>query len=233
MNYQNIGKSVKIFTKNKLKFIFFIILIILLIVYYKTYFNPEHTGTLLPFLSDGIFPELIGVCIEFIIILCIIDFLQKKEEMSRKIISEKRLREIFIFFLKHIDDYLPNDIKINVNYPENQDGKNEFLYGKHYEKNQAYFDMLIEYFKENQITDVIKDKIKNYCEREIATVRCLTPVVATLDDQNFKSWLRIIFYMDAIIANEHTVERCMVNIINHMKKFEGASKKNGWLIKDD
>lgn len=224
----------KIFTKNKMKFIFFIILIVLSYLHLNTYFNSEYDGTLLSFLSDGILPELIGVCIEFIIILCIIDYLQKKEEKNKKIISEKRLREIFIFFLKHIDEYLPNDIKINVNYPENQDGKNEFLYGKHYEKNQEYFDMLIKYFKENQITDVIKDKIKNYCEREIATVRCLIPVVATLDDQNFKSWIRIIFYMDAIIIpKEYSVEECMANIISHMKKFENASFNNDWLVIDD
>ncbi|MGG4693708.1 hypothetical protein ACLPD9_16920, partial [Proteus mirabilis] len=59
------------------------------------------------------------------------------------------------------------------------------------------------------------------------------PVVATLHDQNFKSWIRIMFYMDAIIANEYPVEESMAKIISHMKKFEKASFDNGWLVKDD
>lgn len=231
MNYQNIGKSVKIFTKNKMKSSFVVIFIALLIFYFLSYVmsNDEF----FPFFSDGLLPELMGVCLEFIIILYFIDYIQKKEDMNKKIVSEKRLREILIFFLRHIDIYLPEDLKINKNYPKKSNGKDEFLYGVHYKRNQKYLDLLIKHFRKNQLSKSDENKLKNFCEREIATVRCLTPVVATLDDQNFKSWIRIMFYMDAIIANEYPLEECMAKIISHMKLFEKASFDKGWLVKDD
>lgn len=88
------------------------------------------------------------------------------------------------------------------------------MYGKHYEKNQEYFDMLIKYFKENQITDVIKDKIKNYCEREIATVRCLTPVVATLDDQILNHGLELYFiWMLLLLMNTQWRDAWLILLI--------------------
>ncbi|HHR6399539.1 hypothetical protein ACLI07_10565 [Providencia huaxiensis] len=221
----------KIFNKNKMKFSFVVIFFVLLLLYFYSYVISNDN--LFPFFSDGLLPELMGVCLEFIVILYFIDYIQKKEDMNRKIVSEKRLREILIFFLRHIDIYLPEDLKINKHYPKNSNDKDEFLYGVHYKRNQKYLDLLINYFMGSQLSKSDENKLKNFCEREIATVRCLTPVVSTLDDQNFKSWLRIIFYMDAIIANEYTVEECMINIISHMKKFENASFDKGWLVKDD
>ncbi|AVB30045.1 TPA: hypothetical protein SMP24_001131 [Proteus mirabilis] len=223
----------KFFTKNKMKFSFVVIFIILMVVYFYFYFYAMAEDSFFSFFSDSLLPELIGVCLEFIVILFFIDYIQKKEEKNRKIISEKRLREILIFFLRHIDTYLPEDIKISIEYPKGDNNKDEFLYGIHYEKNQKYLERLIAYFKEIQLSKNDENKIKAFCKREIATVRCLTPVVATLHDQNFKSWIRIMFYMDAIIANEYPVEESMAKIISHMKKFEKASFDNGWLVKDD
>ncbi len=220
----------KIFTKNKMKFIFVLIFIILMIIY--CFYFTVSDDTFFKFFSDGLLPEFIGVCLEFIVILFFIDYMQKKEDRNRKIISEKRLREILIFFLRHIDTYLPENIKISAKYPRVND-KDEFLYGVHYKRNQCYLSILINFFKENELSKNDENKIRSFCQREIATVRCLTPVVATLDDQNFKSWVRIMFYMDAIIANEYPVEECMTKIISHMMKFEKASFDNGWLIKGD
>ena len=49
--------------------------------------------------SENLLPEFTGVILEFVIILYVIDYIQKKNERDNKIKAEKRLREMFIFSL--------------------------------------------------------------------------------------------------------------------------------------
>ncbi|MBF4242756.1 hypothetical protein EA003_23660, partial [Vibrio anguillarum] len=57
------------------------------------------TGT--GFFVGSLVPELMGVCIELLIILFVFDVWQKADEQKKKIKVERRLREFLIFFLKH------------------------------------------------------------------------------------------------------------------------------------
>lgn len=66
----------KIFTKNKMKFIFVLIFIILMIIY--CFYFTVSDDTFFKFFSDSLLPEFIGVCLEFIVILFFIDYMQKK-----------------------------------------------------------------------------------------------------------------------------------------------------------
>ena len=59
------------------------------------------------YFQGNLLPEFTGVILEFIIILYIIDHLQKKNERQNKIKAEKRLREMFIFFFKTLNKHVP------------------------------------------------------------------------------------------------------------------------------
>ena len=61
------------------------------------------------FLIGNILPEMIGVLVELLIILVVIDRWQKNEEKNRKIKIERRLREFLIFFLKDNFDSFPSN----------------------------------------------------------------------------------------------------------------------------
>ncbi len=225
--------KMNIFTKNKLKVLFSFVFIALIFAYICAFNGDDPNYSFYDYFSENMLAELIGVCLEFIVILFLIDHVQKKEEKKRKTTSEKRLREIFIFFLREVDLFVPELYQIKKSYLIQENGKDEFLYGMHYKKNQKYLNSLMEYFNDNKLSEDSISKIEKFCGKEIATVRCLIPVVATLDDQNFKSWIRIIFYIDAIISKDYPIEKSLAKIIEHIKEFEKASYKNGWLVKND
>lgn len=64
------------------------IVIMSLVAYFKA-----ETG----FLVGNIVPELIGVCVELLIIIFVFDVWQKNEEKNKKIKVERRLREFLNF----------------------------------------------------------------------------------------------------------------------------------------
>ncbi|UXJ04590.1 hypothetical protein N6Y36_06340 [Morganella morganii] len=77
----------KIFTKNKMKFIFVLIFIILMIIY--CFYFTVSDDTFFKFFSDSLLPEFIGVCLEFIVILFFIDYMQKKRTGIEKSYPKK------------------------------------------------------------------------------------------------------------------------------------------------
>ncbi|MBF4323558.1 hypothetical protein EAY22_25585, partial [Vibrio anguillarum] len=120
------------------------------------------TGT--GFFVGSLVPELMGVCIELLIILFVFDVWQKADEQKKKIKVERRLREFLIFFLKHSFSTFP---------PSCQPGR---FYGSDHEQNQKALSNLIEHIEQNGLDEAVVLSVQSYCLKEREIFNNLIPV---------------------------------------------------------
>ena len=166
------------------------------------------------FIIGNIVPELIGVCVELLIIIFVFDAWQKKEEKNKKIKVERRLREFLIFFLKSNFDSFPHSCK-----PGN-------FYGKDHEQNQDALDNLISYIEKKGLDEQIVLGVQSYCESEKEIFNNLIPVASDLTNDHFKSWVRISYFMNAIVTKNETTSNAVIKILQNIKRFDSESFKN-------
>ncbi|WP_205068171.1 hypothetical protein [Photobacterium phosphoreum] len=166
------------------------------------------------FLVGNIVPELIGVCIELLIIIFVFDVWQKNEEKNKKIKVERRLREFLIFFLKH-------NFK---DYPSSCQSGN--FYGKDHKKNQECLSNLINDIEKKGLKEKVVLQVQNYCESEKEIFNNLIPVAADLTNGHFKSWVRIAFFMNAIALKSETTSNASIKILENIKRFDRESFTN-------
>lgn len=170
------------------------------------------------FLIGNILPEMIGVLVELLIILVVIDRWQKNEEKNRKIKIERRLREFLIFFLKDNFDSFPSNCK-----PGN-------FYGKDYKQNQIAIDNLIGYIEINSLDEDSIVAIHKYCENEKNIINNLIPVVSELTNDHFKSWVRIAYYMNSIDSKKEKTSKAVVEILKNIKRYDSESYNKGLYV---
>jgi hypothetical protein len=170
------------------------------------------------FLINNIIPELIGVCIELLIIIFVIDKWQKIEEKNRNIKIERRLREFLIFFLDHNFKGFP---------PSCQPGN---FYGKDHNQNQESLSNLILNIEQNGLKEKVVLQVQRYCESEKEIFNNLIPVASDLTNDHFKSWVRIAFFMNAISAKSETTSHAVIKILQNIKRFDGESFSNGLYV---
>jgi hypothetical protein len=163
------------------------------------------------YFSGSIVPEMIGVCIELLVVIWVIDRWQEDVKRARLITKERRLREYLIFFLKHNFIQFPTELRIGN------------FYGKEHDENISKLDNMISHINQNQLDKDTVSLIEKHCNRELATLNSLLPVVAELSNDHFKSWTRIVFYVNSISHQEGQVSQNVVNILQNIKRFDRAS----------
>jgi hypothetical protein len=166
------------------------------------------------FLVGNVVPELIGVCIELLIIILVLDVWQKKEEKNKKIKVERRLREFLIFFLKSNFDEFPPSCK-----PGN-------FYGKDHKQNQDALDNLISHIEIQGLDEQVVLSVQSYCESEKEIFNNLIPVASDLTNDHFKSWVRISYFMNAIVTKNDATSHAVIKILQNIKRFDTESFKN-------
>ena len=170
------------------------------------------------YFQGNLLPEFTGVILEFIIILYIIDHLQKKNERQNKIKAEKRLREMFIFFFKTLNKHVPESCRV---------GK---FYGKDHEENKQELTSLKTYIENHGLSEnAIKD-IRIHCKNDIDLFNSFVPVVATLEEKHLKAWMRISYYMNAIVTERETTQGSVIKIIEKIQLFDDESFKKNLIV---
>lgn len=196
----------------KKKFIFLIV-IALIILSLTAYFSTSED-----FFVQNIIPELIGVCIELLIIIFVIDAWQKKEDKDNHIKVERRLREFMIFFLKHnFNDFPPSCRSGN-------------FYGRDHDQNQSSLDNLISNIEQNGLAENVVLKVQSYCESEKEIFNNLIPVASDLTNDHFKSWVRISYFMNAIVSKNEKTSYAVIKILQNIKRFDHESFKSGLYV---
>lgn len=175
------------------------------------------------FADDGFFigniiPEIIGVCVELLIIVFVLDAWNKKEEKDKKIKVERRLREFMIFFLKHNFKDFPLDC---------QPGD---FYGKDHNENQNSLNNLISHIDENGLNESIVLKVQSYCENEKEIFNNLIPVASDLTNDHFKSWVRLAYFMNAIVSKNEKTSYAVIKILQNIKRFDNESFEHGLYV---
>lgn len=196
------------------KYSFVVILVFVFIVMSLIAYFKAEAG----FFVDNIIPEMIGVCIELLVIIFVLNKWQKKEEKNKSIKVERRLREFLIFFLKHNFKDFP---------PSCQPGN---FYGTDHQQNQECIANLISYIEQNGLKESVVLKVQIYCESEKEIFNNLIPVASDLTNDHFKSWVRIAFFMNAISAKSETTSHASVKILQNIKRFDDESHKSGLYV---
>ncbi|BCK11793.1 membrane protein [Vibrio cholerae] len=163
------------------------------------------------FFVQNLVPELMGVCIELLIILFVFDVWQKADEQHKKIKVERRLREFLIFFLKHSFSTFP---------PSCQPGR---FYGSDHEQNQKALDNLIEHIEQNGLDEEIILAVQSYCLKEREIFNNLISVSSDLENDHFKSWVRIAYFMNAIVTNSEKTSYAVIKILQNIQRFDKVS----------
>jgi hypothetical protein len=195
---------------NKKVFCFFLLLFSLILIILAIYGEDDN------YFIGNIVPELIGVCVEFLILLLIFEFWQKKDKQNQLITLEKRLREYLIFFLKHNFQSLPYDIRI---------GK---FFGKEHHTNIQDLSHLIKHLQSHELSGNNIFSIKSHCLLEASTLGNLLPVASQLTDEHFKAWCRIVYFANkiSISDNPSDIQKYTIDILQNMKRFDTASFAN-------
>ena len=166
------------------------------------------------FFVGNIVPELIGVCIELLIIVFIFDAWQRKEEKRKDVIIERRLREFLIFFLKQNFEEFPSSNKIGD------------FYGKDHAKNQDAVSGIISDIGTQGVSEIFVSNIQRYCENQKDIFNNLIPVASELTNDHFKSWVRISYFMNAIASKNEKTSHAVLKILEHVQRFDAESFKN-------
>lgn len=196
------------------KYLFVIFLVVSLLVMSLTAYFKAESG----FFVGNIIPEMIGVCIELLVIIFVLDKWQKREEKNKSIKVERRLREFLIFFLKHNFKDFP---------PSCQPGN---FYGEDHQQNQECIANLISNIEQNGLKECAVLQVQSYCESEKEIFNNLIPVASDLTNDHFKSWVRIAFFMNAISAKSETTSHASVKILQNIKRFDDESHKSGLYV---
>ncbi len=163
------------------------------------------------YFSGNIVPEMIGVCIELLFVMWVIDRWQDNIKRARLITKERRLREYLIFFLKHNFIKFPRESRIGN------------FYGEDHSENITKVNVMIRYINDNKLDEETISLIKEHCSMELPTLNSLLPVAAELSNDHFKSWVRIVYYINSISNNKELVSKNVVNILKNIQRFDRAS----------
>ncbi|WP_440800485.1 hypothetical protein [Serratia marcescens] len=190
-------------TKKFFAYLLFLMILILGILAYKYGENG--------FFIENLVPELIGVCVELLVILKVFEVWQARDENRKRIKVERRLREFLIFFLNHTCKEFPRNC---------QPGR---FYGSDFEKNQQTLAKLIDYINQNGLSESVVLTVQNYCRSERDIFNNLIPVSSELENDHFKSWVRIAYFINAVVTGEERTSHAMIKILENIMRFDKES----------
>ncbi|WP_460188078.1 hypothetical protein [Thiomicrorhabdus hydrogeniphila] len=182
-------------------------LVVLLTIFLFTGFTFADAG----YFYNNLIPELTGIAVELIVILIVFNYWQESSKKEKLITIERRLREYLIFFLRHNFNNLPPELKVGR------------FYGVDHGKNQETLEQLRLHIKHDGLKSANIETIIKYCKRDCTTLENLLPVAAELTNEHFKSWSRIVFFINNIAKNTTSVEQDVMDIIQNIKRFDNAS----------
>ncbi|RHG42845.1 hypothetical protein [Escherichia coli] len=186
---------------------FTIILIVMLIALGCAAYFGDGEG----YFIGSFVPELTGVCLELLIILKVFEVWQQRDEKRKLIKVERRLREFLIFFLNHTCMDFP---------PSCRPGR---FYGIDYEQNQKALEKLINHIEEKGLAENLVIQVQMYCKSECQIINNLIPVSSELENDHFKSWVRIAYYMNAVANGQEKASVAMIKILENIKRFDKES----------
>jgi len=203
--------------QEKVKYIIFsvyVFIVMVILFFIAAEFNSDFKG----FIAGNVVPELIGICIEILVIIWFFEKWQTNKEHQKAIIHEKRLREYLIFFLKYGLKGLPENLKIGD------------FFGNNHEQNKKEIKAMIDYFNQNEVDINLLKKFKYHLEIDKTAFENLLEVAALLSDEHFKAWIRIVYFinkLDKIHGNdkkEHKVN--IMLILREINRFDKASNEH-------
>ena len=174
------------------------------------------------FFTGNLLPELLGIIIEALIIIFIVDRWKKQDDRDKQINAEMRLREYLGFLLKEIYKQLKNK---NPTLSEScHPGK---FYGCSRTKNERAITCLIENvskLNDSELKD-LTSPLQKYSKKNLHFIDCLIPIAAQLSKNHFKSWARISFYMSDMVFEEPTFsnKEQIINILKNIDRFDKES----------
>jgi len=203
--------------KDKMQYLIFSILIfttMLILFVIGAFFTPSFKD----FLTGNVVPELIGICIELLIIILIFEKWQSNKKHQKDIVHEKRLREYLIFFLKYGLSDLPNELKV---------GK---FFGENYIENEKEIKNIVNYMSSNKIDADILKSMKEHLLIDKSALENLLEVASTLTDAHFKSWIRIVYFINKLSHTNNNnlkeLKSIVIDILQNIKRFDKASYDN-------
>lgn len=203
--------------KDKMQYLIFSILIfttMLILFVIGAFFTPSFKD----FLTGNVVPELIGICIELLIIILIFEKWQSNKKHQKDIVHEKRLREYLIFFLKYGLSDLPNELKV---------GK---FFGENYIENEKEIKSIVNYMSSNKIDADILKSMKEHLLIDKSALENLLEVASTLTDAHFKSWIRIVYFINKLSHTNNNnlkeLKSIIIDILQNIKRFDKASYDN-------
>ncbi len=173
------------------------------------------------FLVGNLTPELMGVCIELLIILWVFDRWQERSKKKKLVSLERRLREYLIFFLKHSFKNVPKEYRVGR------------FFGKDHQKNIKQIDKLIQYIKSNGLDESALTSIQQHSIRERRTLESLLPVASELTNEHFKAWSRIVYFINSIADSQEPISKSTVDILQNIKRFDSESYKRKLYVDGD
>ncbi|MCM2365794.1 hypothetical protein AAFQ97_06015 [Proteus terrae] len=203
MNYQNV---LKILNKIEKKHFFSFLTLLFILCLLFAYVGDENN-----YFIGNIIPELIGVCIELFIFMLIFDQWRLRESKNNKIKVERRLREFLIFFLDKACDGLSENLKVGR------------FYGSDYTENQKMLDNFIQHIEQQGLNENVILQVKKYCDNQKDVFNNLISVSAELENEHFKSWARISYFINAISTNEEKTSVAMIEILKNIRRFDKTS----------
>src|SRR5690554_7649992 len=80
------------------------------------------------------------------------------------------------------------------------------FYGEDHDKNQKTLERLRLHIQSKGLRSGDLESIINHCKRDSNTLENLLPVASELTNEHFKSWSRIVHFVNNIRSEEHTSE---------------------------
>ncbi|MFT5661259.1 MAG: hypothetical protein ACI9TV_001905 [Sulfurimonas sp.] len=203
--------------EEKVKYIIFstyVFILMMILFVLAAEFNSDFKA----FLVGNVIPELIGICIEILVIIWFFENWQRNKESQKTIVYEKRLREYLIFFLKYGLVGLPESLKIGN------------FFGNSHTENKKEIKAIIDYLNQNEIDIDLLKKFKYHLKIDKTAFENLLEVAALLSDEHFKSWIRIVYFinkLDKLHGNdkkEHKVN--IMLILREINRFDKASNEH-------
>lgn len=171
--------------------------------------------------KNNIIPEIVGIAIELVIIIFVLGLFTSKQETNRRRQLEKRARDylrfVIINLLKNESLYikvkkvLPSIVEYEVN-------KNNFKFlAKDKNRSDEVIDALIVALAlvETQVYDDIQENIKS----DLMYFHSLTPILAEVSDEHFKTWGRIIHFLTKVVDKKN-VAADTIKILQKIKHFD-------------
>jgi hypothetical protein len=159
--------------------------------------------------TNNIIPELVGIVIELVLIIFVLDLIVEKQELKKSRKLEQRARDYLRFIIINL---MKNEIifnEANKNEPllsQFKDDKHAFKFYAKDRENSEKIILSIKDSLDNLDCENVILHIKNHAKIDLPFFHSMTPVLAQVSGKHLKKWSRIIYFMTLIESSESTIE---------------------------